>query len=132
MISVKSPRPLEYVLLPPPPLSSTPFVPLSFAPSPPCTCSQGCTYFLQLSYCPFTSSPPHPTRVPFHPRVYALISALLPCLTPPAPPSTAQVYAPSRTVVVYAPADFADKDADRKPHGIPGLGIKELGPYFSR
>lgn len=47
-------------------------------------------------------------------------------------PNWIQVYAPSRTVAVYAPADFADKDADRKPHGIPGLGIKDLGPYFSR
>ena len=43
-----------------------------------------------------------------------------------------QVYAPSRTCVVYALADTADKDADKKPHGIPGLGIKDLGPYFSR
>jgi 1,4-alpha-glucan branching enzyme len=47
-------------------------------------------------------------------------------------PNWFQVYAPSRTVVVYAPSDFADKDADRKPHGIPGLGIQGLGPYYSR
>lgn len=46
------------------------------------------------------------------------------------PRGAAQVYAPSRTVVVYAPSEFADKDADRKPIGIPGLGVKELGPYF--
>ena len=44
----------------------------------------------------------------------------------------AQVYAPSRTCVVYAPAETADKDADLKPWGIPGLGIKELGPYYAR
>lgn len=43
-----------------------------------------------------------------------------------------QVYAPSRTVVVYAPAEFCDKDADRKPHGVPGLGVKGLGPYYER
>ncbi len=48
------------------------------------------------------------------------------------PPLSPQVYAPSRTVCVYAPAEFADKDADRKPHGIPGLGVKDLGPYYSR
>jgi len=43
-----------------------------------------------------------------------------------------QVYAPSRTVVVYAPADFVDPSADRSPHGVPGLGVRSLGPYFSR
>jgi 1,4-alpha-glucan branching enzyme len=42
-----------------------------------------------------------------------------------------QVYTPSRTVVVYAPAEFCDKDADSKPAGIPGLGVKGRGPYFS-
>lgn len=47
-------------------------------------------------------------------------------------PHSFQVYAPSRTVVVYAPAEFCDKDADRKPHGVPGLGVKGLGPYFER
>ena len=47
-------------------------------------------------------------------------------------PSSFQIYAPSRTCVVYALADTADKDADKKTHGIPGLGIKDLGPYFSR
>lgn len=41
-----------------------------------------------------------------------------------------QVYAPARTVVVYAPAEFADARADEKPEGIPGLGVKGLGPYF--
>lgn len=38
-----------------------------------------------------------------------------------------QVYAPSRTVVVYAPADCCDAEADSKPAGIPGLGVKGLG-----
>ena len=47
-------------------------------------------------------------------------------------PASFQVYAPSRTCIVYALADTADKDADTKPHGIPGLGVKELGPYYSR
>ncbi|GAX84832.1 hypothetical protein CEUSTIGMA_g12253.t1 [Chlamydomonas eustigma] len=47
-------------------------------------------------------------------------------------PNWFQVYAPSRTVVVYAPSDFADKDADRKPHGVPGLGVQGLGPYYAR
>jgi hypothetical protein len=37
---------------------------------------------------------------------------------------------PSRTCSVYALAEWADKDADRKPMGVPGLGIKELGPYY--
>ena len=49
---------------------------------------------------------------------------------PPAPPP--QVYAPSRTVVAYTLAEFCDKDADRKPHGVPGLGVLGLGPYYSR
>ncbi len=42
------------------------------------------------------------------------------------------MYAPSRTVVVYAPATEADKDADLKSWGIPGLGVKGLGPYYAR
>lgn len=37
------------------------------------------------------------------------------------------MYAPSRTVVVYAPADCCDAEADSKPTGIPGLGVKGLG-----
>lgn len=41
-----------------------------------------------------------------------------------------QVYSPSRTVIVYAPSEFCDKDADSKPFGVPGLGVKGLGPYF--
>mmetsp|Transcript_38602 Transcript_38602/g.114639 ORF Transcript_38602/g.114639 Transcript_38602/m.114639 type:complete len:851 (-) Transcript_38602:12-2564(-) len=47
-------------------------------------------------------------------------------------PCHMQVYAPARTVVVYGPADWCDKDADRKPHGVPGLGVRDLGPYFAR
>lgn len=46
-------------------------------------------------------------------------------------PHNFKVYAPSRTVVVYAPAEWCDKDADSKPHGVPGLAIKGLGPYFA-
>ncbi|KAG2445373.1 hypothetical protein HYH02_008838 [Chlamydomonas schloesseri] len=42
------------------------------------------------------------------------------------------VYAPSRTCVVYAPAGWVDSEADRKPHGIPGLAVRDLGPYFAR
>ncbi len=42
-----------------------------------------------------------------------------------------KVYAPSRTVVVYAPADTTDAKADSKPEGIPGLGVKGVGPYFA-
>ena len=47
-------------------------------------------------------------------------------------PSSFQAYAPSRTCVVFAHEDTTDKDADKKPHGIPGLAVKGLGPYFSR
>ncbi|KAJ9519994.1 hypothetical protein QJQ45_014719, partial [Haematococcus lacustris] len=36
-------------------------------------------------------------------------------------PNSMLVYAPSRTVVVYAPAEECDKDADLKSWGIPGL-----------
>ncbi|KAL6751705.1 hypothetical protein V8C86DRAFT_3106244 [Haematococcus lacustris] len=39
-------------------------------------------------------------------------------------------YAPSRTVVVYAPAEECDKDADLKRWGIPGPAVKGLGPIF--
>lgn len=45
-------------------------------------------------------------------------------------PCSFMVYAPSRTCAVYAPSDWADPEADRKPAGIPGLGVKELGPYY--
>ncbi len=41
-----------------------------------------------------------------------------------------QVYAPSRTVVVYAPAEYVDSQADQKPMGVPGLAVKGVGPYF--
>lgn len=40
------------------------------------------------------------------------------------------VYAPSRSVVVYAPAKSADPRADSKPTGVSGLGILDRGPYF--
>uniref|UniRef100_A0A1D2AGY8 1,4-alpha-glucan branching enzyme n=1 Tax=Auxenochlorella protothecoides TaxID=3075 RepID=A0A1D2AGY8_AUXPR len=46
-------------------------------------------------------------------------------------PHSMKVYAPSRTVVVYAPADTTDAKADSKPEGIPGLGVKGVGPYFA-
>lgn len=42
-------------------------------------------------------------------------------------PCSMQVYAPSRTAVVYAPADWCDKDNE----SVPGLGVKDVGPYFS-
>jgi hypothetical protein len=45
-------------------------------------------------------------------------------------PNSFLVYAPSRTCAVYGPAEWADTEADRKPAGIPGLGVKELGPYY--
>lgn len=41
-----------------------------------------------------------------------------------------QVYAPCRTVAVYAPADVVDKDAESEPYGVPGLGVRGLGPYY--
>ncbi len=47
-------------------------------------------------------------------------------------PNSFKVYAPSRTVVVYAPATDCDKDADMKTWGVPGLGVKGLGPYYAR
>ncbi len=40
-------------------------------------------------------------------------------------------YVPSRTVAVYAPAEWCDAKADEKPLGVPGLGVKDRGPYFS-
>jgi 1,4-alpha-glucan branching enzyme len=45
-------------------------------------------------------------------------------------PHSFMVYAPSRTCAVYAPSEWADPEADSKPHGIPGLGVKDLGPYY--
>ncbi|KAL6761104.1 1,4 alpha-glucan branching enzyme [Haematococcus lacustris] len=47
-------------------------------------------------------------------------------------PNSMLVYAPSRTVVVYAPAEEYDKDADFKSWGVPGLAVKGLGPYYAR
>ena len=41
-----------------------------------------------------------------------------------------QVYAPSRTVAVYGPAQWGDANADQHTWGIPGLGIKDRGPHF--
>lgn len=41
------------------------------------------------------------------------------------------VYSPSRTVAVYAPAEYCDPTADTAPTGVPGLGVKGRGPYFS-
>lgn len=38
-------------------------------------------------------------------------------------PHSFLVYAPSRTVVVYAPSEYVDSTADRKETGIPGLGV---------
>ncbi|KAK9839287.1 hypothetical protein WJX81_005730 [Elliptochloris bilobata] len=46
-------------------------------------------------------------------------------------PHSFTVYAPSRTVAVYAPAEFCDAKADQGGYGIPGLGVKGRGPYFS-
>lgn len=46
-------------------------------------------------------------------------------------PNALMVYAPCRTVVVYAPAENCDAEADDKPDGIPGLGVKGLGPYYA-
>ena len=41
------------------------------------------------------------------------------------------VYAPSRSVVVYAPADHTDARADSKTTGIPGLAVQGRGPNFA-
>lgn len=45
-------------------------------------------------------------------------------------PHSFQVYAPCRTVVVYAPSEFCDKDAEGDEYGVPGLAVRGLGPYF--
>ena len=34
--------------------------------------------------------------------------------------------------VVYALAEHCDLEGDAKPWGVPGLGVKGLGPYFAR
>ena len=41
------------------------------------------------------------------------------------------VYSPSRTVAVYAPAEYCNAAADSTPTGIPGLGVKGRGPYWA-
>lgn len=46
-------------------------------------------------------------------------------------PHSMKVYAPSRSVVAYGPAETTDAEADSKPEGIPGLGVKGLGPYYA-
>lgn len=46
-------------------------------------------------------------------------------------PYSFQVYAPSRTVVVYAPSEFVDSTADSVPTGVPGLAVKGRGPYYA-
>lgn len=46
-------------------------------------------------------------------------------------PASMQIYAPSRTVVVYAPAKFCDKSADSLPRGVPGLAVNGKGPAYA-
>lgn len=41
------------------------------------------------------------------------------------------VYAPSRSVVVYAPEEHTDPRAGNKEIGIPGLAVLNRGPYFA-
>ena len=45
-------------------------------------------------------------------------------------PHSFMVYAPCRTVVVYAPSEYCDKDAEHDEYGVPGLAVRGLGPYF--
>ncbi len=45
-------------------------------------------------------------------------------------PHSMLVYAPSRTVAVYAKAEFCDARGDAAVTGIPGLGVKGRGPHF--
>ena len=45
-------------------------------------------------------------------------------------PYAFQVYAPSRTVVVYAPENFVDSSAPNSATGVPGLAVKGRGPYY--
>ena len=47
-------------------------------------------------------------------------------------PHSMCVYTPSRTVAVYAQADTCDAHSDQGPLGIPGLGVKDRGPFFER
>jgi 1,4-alpha-glucan branching enzyme len=44
-------------------------------------------------------------------------------------PSSLQVYMPSRTVTVFAKAEWVDSQAGYKEDGIGGLAVKDLGPY---
>lgn len=46
-------------------------------------------------------------------------------------PHSFLVYAPSRTVSVYAPAAWVEPRAEDGPAGIPGLAVKDLGPYYA-
>jgi 1,4-alpha-glucan branching enzyme len=46
-------------------------------------------------------------------------------------PQSFNVYAPCRTVVVYAPSEWVDSESDSTTTGIPGLAVKGRGPYFS-
>jgi 1,4-alpha-glucan branching enzyme len=46
-------------------------------------------------------------------------------------PHSFMVYAPSRTVSVYAPAAWVEPRAEDGPAGIPGLAVKDLGPYYA-
>ena len=46
-------------------------------------------------------------------------------------PYAFNVYAPCRTVVVYAQAEYCDAKADSTPTGIPGLAVKGRGPYYA-
>jgi 1,4-alpha-glucan branching enzyme len=45
-------------------------------------------------------------------------------------PHSFKVYTPCRTVAVYAPSEFCDKDAESDEYGVPGLAVRGLGPYF--
>ncbi len=45
-------------------------------------------------------------------------------------PQSMLVYAPSRTVAVYAKAEFCDATGDAAVTGIPGLGVKGRGPHW--
>ena len=47
-------------------------------------------------------------------------------------PHSICVYTPSRTVAVYALAETCDAHSDEGPLGIPGLGVKDRGPFFER
>ena len=42
-------------------------------------------------------------------------------------PCSMQIYAPSRTAVVYAPAEWCDSENET----VPGLGVKGVGPYYA-